>query len=193
MSLIGITGAMGAGKTTVLRMFAGLGAATWDADAAVHGLYRRAGPLCQAMVQRWGPQALTADGDVDRAFVGHQVFHDPGERQWLESLVHPQVRCEMETVAAATAGDLWCAVPLLFEVGWAPAFRSVICVWCDESTRRHRLRQRGMDDTEIGARTRAQMHPDEKLQRAHCGLANNGSLDMTRRQCLEVWRSLGPA
>jgi dephospho-CoA kinase len=187
MSLIGITGAIGAGKSTVLGFFAELGCATWDADEAVHRLYRPDGPVVHAMVARWGSQATLPDGSVNRPWVSDRVFQVAAERLWLEVLVHPLVRQDMLAFHTKADGLLLCAVPLLYEVQWETPFARVIAVWCAESTRRERLLRRGWTLESIASRDQAQLSADDKLKRADFAIITDGTLECTRRQCEQLW------
>lgn len=186
MTLIGITGGIGAGKTAVLNILGSLGASVWDADVAVHELYRPGREGFTAAVQRWGREVMTAEGGLDRGAVAARVFASETERAWLESRIHPLVQKDMEETAARVSGPLFCGVPLLFEVGWQPRFATVITVWCDEETQRQRLAARGWSATEIAARLRLQLPAAEKLQRADLAIINNGNLDLLREQCRRI-------
>ena len=182
MALFGITGGMGAGKTTVLTLLSELGACTADADAIVHGLYAPDGPGARLVHDRWGDDVMDAAGAVDRRQVAARVFTDPAERTWLNSVIHPLVRDRLRRQESA-AGTLFAAVPLLYESGWEADFTAVIAVWSPPQTVRERLRQRGWSDTEIATREATQIPADEKLRRAHYAIINNGSVELIREQC----------
>jgi len=187
MALIGITGGIGAGKTAVLNILGSYGARIWDADVAVHELYLPGREGFAAAVQRWGRAVLTVEGGLDRQAVAARVFASPVEREWLEAQVHPLVQKNMEDTAARFPSPLFCAVPLLFEVGWQDRFAAVITVWCDPETQRRRLLARGWTEAEMAARLQAQLPANEKLDRADLAIINNGSLDLLREQCRRVW------
>jgi dephospho-CoA kinase len=190
MGLIGITGAVGAGKSTVLGFFAELGCAIWDADEAVHRVYRAGGAVLQAMVQRWGQDAIQADGSVNRPVVSARIFAADAERHWLEALVHPLVDQDMHTCYEKTNGLLVCAVPLLYEARWEERFSRVVTVWCSAATRRERLRFRGWTAEEIAGRDRSQLSADEKLRRADFAIITEGPPVFARRQCAQLWPRL---
>ena len=105
MSLIGITGGIGSGKSTVLQLLRELGAAGWDADEAVHELYRAGGEGLRRVAEQWGREVLLADGTLDRKAMAQRVFSCPQERERLEELIHPLVRRHMLETAAAAKGD----------------------------------------------------------------------------------------
>lgn len=181
---VGVTGGIGAGKTTVLECFRTLGAETIDADHVVHRLYAPGQAGYQAVVNRWGCDILKADGNVDRGALARIVFADRAERTWLNEVIHPMVR-ERFLRAAARPGRqlLFCAVPLLFETGWTDLFNASLAVWCAAAIQRQRLANRGWTDEDIDRRLRAQMPMDDKLMRADYGIVNTGSLSMLRSQC----------
>ncbi|MFA4943365.1 MAG: dephospho-CoA kinase [Lentisphaeria bacterium] len=190
MRLIGITGSLGAGKSTVLGLFARLGAAGWDADAAVHELYQPGRAGWRAARDRWGEEILAADGQLDRARLAARIFPCPAERKRWEAIIHPLVHDHMLATAQAAAAPLFCAVPLLYEGGWESWFEAVACVWCPPALQRERLRRRGLAEADISARLAAQLPADEKLRRADFGLINAGSLDLLARQCAAIWNRL---
>ena len=186
MSLIGITGGIGAGKTTVLQILRGLGAVCWDADEAVHELYRPGGEGLRLVAETWGLEVLLPDGTLDRKRMAERVFASQEERRKLEELIHPLVRRQMLETAAKTAGNLFCAVPLLYEGGWEKEFRCVVAVWCDRETQTARLKARGWTAEEIRSRNAAQLPMEEKLARAAFAITNNGSLELLREQCRRI-------
>jgi len=183
MRLIGVTGGIGAGKTTVLSEFERLGYCTLDADDVVHRLYEPGMPVYEAVAARWGVGVIQADGSLDRAAVAGRVFGDPAELSWLNSLIHPLVRGAFRDLSERTDGPLFCGVPLLFEVGWQDDMDATVAVWCDLLTQRRRLHDRGWSDEDIRRRLGCQMSMDEKLSRADVGIINTGSRLLLAEQC----------
>ncbi|NLF17563.1 MAG: dephospho-CoA kinase [Lentisphaerae bacterium] len=184
MIVVGVTGGMAAGKSTVLGCFQALGATVADADAVVHDLYASDRAVAQAVAERWGAGVLTADGGIDRGALAQRVFADDLALQWLNDLIHPRARRRLMDLAAGAATPVFCcAVPLLFEVGWDAGLDHTVAVWCDPTTQWERLRRRGWSDEHIAARLRHQMSMDEKLARAEYGLINTGSVERLRQQC----------
>lgn len=190
MFLVGVTGGIGAGKSSVLEELAGLGARTVDADEVVHGLYNGNGCLVKQLVERWGCEILDADGRLNRKAVAKLVFGDSGEREWLNALIHPLVQAEIVRIAAAQAAPLICGIPLLYEVAWETRMDCVIAVWCDPDTQRRRLSLRGWSNAEIRQRCAAQLSMDEKLERSDFGIINRGSRFLLREQCSRVWAAI---
>ncbi len=179
--ILGITGAFGCGKSTVLAKFAGRpGWHVSDADSICHRLYADPqGELARAMRERWGEQAAAPDGSIDRARVGRIVFADPAELEFLNRLLHPLVIREVERDAAGcrAAGRHGAfEIPLLYETGFADRFDAVLAIWAAPEIRHGRLiRQRGFTPEEIRRREACQMAADLKLERADYALINNGS------------------
>jgi len=181
--LVGITGGIGAGKTTVLGVLAELGERTIDADNVVHRLYESDSEIRSALATRWGTDVLEVDGRIDRSAVATKVFADVEERRWLNALVHPRVRAELHAAGGGEQELCFCGVPLLFEVGWEQDMVCTVTVWCDRATQVARLMDRGWSDEEIEARAGAQLDMDEKLRRADYGIVNNSSIEILQEQC----------
>lgn len=184
--MLAVTGGIGAGKSTVLRMFAGLGARVADADEIAHLQYRQGQPSHQAMVERWGERILDGTGEIDRRVVAAIVFQDKKELDWLNKLIHPCVWREVERLTADGEGPLFCAIPLLYEFGWENRVDAVISVWCPPDVQLARLRQRGWTEEEIRRRLATQISMDEKLSRGDYGIINDCTLEELAAQCRAV-------
>jgi dephospho-CoA kinase len=179
--LIGVTGAVGVGKSTVLQAFALRGCACLSADAVVHTLYHQA-QVRDAVVARFGAEVLDETGEVDRRALGRLAFADPDSHAWLEDLIHPLVGAHMrQWLAEAQLRDpapplVVYESPLLLEVGLADVFDRVLLITADDGTRRERLAQRGalarLEERE------ARMWPlDRRRAAADDEIANDGSAD----------------
>ncbi len=169
MIKIGLTGSIGMGKSTVLSMFADLGAATWDADAAVHRLYAAGGRAVEPIGAAF-PQAV-AGGEIDRAALAKLVLNDQAELQKLEAIVHPLVGEDREAflTAAAHAGALAAVldIPLLFENGTEKFFDVTVVVSAPANVQRTRVLARpGMSEEKFKAILALQTPDQEKRQRA---------------------------
>jgi dephospho-CoA kinase len=174
---IGLTGGIGAGKTTALEALERLGAAVLSTDAVVHELYLD-DEVRDAVVERFGPRAAP-DGAVDRSELARLAFASTEDRAWLEGLLWPRVGARMaawrEALADASppARAAVVEVPLLFESGMAEAFDATIAVVADEAVRAERAAARGHAALrERGAR---QLSQEEKAQRATYVVANDGT------------------
>lgn len=159
MTVIGLVGRIGAGKSTVARRFAELGATVVDADRLAHEAL--AEPEVAAAVEaRFGPGVRDASGRIDRPALAKLVFggtpaHEAALAD-LESIVHPRVRRRIEGLLAANAASaVVLDVPLLVQAGWADLCTDLVIVDCEESVRRGRLEARGWSVEQIAARDRA--------------------------------------
>ena len=195
MPFVGLTGGMGAGKSTALAALERLGAAVLSTDAVVHDLYER-DALRDALVERWGEE-VAPRGVVDRAAVAARAFADAEERGWLEAELWPLVGAEMmgwlERVRATPdAGERPRAavveVPLLFESGMEEAFDATIAVVSDEALRRERAATRGhAREDERAAR---QLPQEEKARRATYTVVNDGSVEDLEAKLSDVIEKL---
>ena len=194
MKLIGLTGGVGSGKTTVAGILRDLGAAVIDADEATHAVYEPGTPGFEAVVREFG-ESIVGDGRIDRARLGRLVFDDEESRRRLNAIVHPLVR---EWMAARTAEAIEGSaevvvqdVPLLFENGLEDLFSSVLFVYTPEDIQLERLVEgRGVPRERARAIIAAQMPIEEKQRRAHHVVDNSGTVDQTRNQVEEVWAQM---
>ena len=176
---VGLTGAMGAGKSSALEALGRLGAATLSTDRVVHDLYERP-DVVEAVVGRWGP-LVAPGGVVDRAQVARHAFADSAERSWLEGLLWPLVGAEVAAFREASAAlvppprAMVVETPLLFEAGMDAAYDATIVVVTEEQLRRRRAQARGHEAVE--ERHERQMSQEEKASRASFVVENDGSLE----------------
>lgn len=176
---VGLTGAMGAGKSAALEALGRLGATTLSTDRVVHDLYERP-EVIEAVVGRWGGE-VAPGGVIDRAQVARHAFAAPAERAWLEGLLWPLVGTEVqsfrEEAAAANPPPVAMVVetPLLFEAGMESAYDATIVVVTDEQLRLQRAAARG--HAAVDERHDRQLSQEEKAERATYVVANDGSLE----------------
>ncbi len=189
MPFVGLTGGMGAGKSTALEALRELGAQVLSTDVVVHELYRDA-RVRDAVVQRWGAE-VAPEEVVDRAAVAARAFAGGEEdRRWLESLLWPLVGARMaawlESVRALRPAPRAAVVevPLLFEAGMESGFDATIAVIARESTRRERAAGRG--HALADERAARQLSQEEKAQRATFVVHNDGSQAELRRELADV-------
>jgi len=180
--LAGLTGGVAAGKSTVLRILESLGQKTLDADRVVHELYRSDANIKDALRDRYGARVVTENQGVDRGELADIVFDGVSELTWLNELVHPAVKRKILEEKAQTRGILFCAVPLLFEVGWERDVNFTVAVWTDSRTQQQRLADRKWDSRELARRQSIQLSMDEKLERADYGIINTGSIELLQKQ-----------
>jgi dephospho-CoA kinase len=192
--ILGLTGGIGSGKSTVTRILRELGATTIDADAIVHELQARGQPMLRELALAFGGEILTADGALDRKALGAIVFRDETARARLGEIVHAPVIGEMmrRAKAAVTRGDplVVLDIPLLFEgrvsgrgSGALMHFDATVCVWVDEAVQLARTMARdGCDVDEARRRMAAQLPIDEKRAMADYVIDNSGEPEATRAQ-----------
>jgi dephospho-CoA kinase len=200
--VVGLTGGIGSGKSTVAELLQALGATLIDADAIVHELQTAGSPLLAEMVAAFGPGILDAAGGLDREALGRMVFADAEARARLGAIVHPRVGVEMarrlEAARARGVPLVVLDVPLLLEgraAGRAGASRlpydAVIVVWVPESVQLERqMRRDGRPREDALRRVRAQMPLDEKRRLADHVIDNSGSLAETERQVKVLYTEL---
>jgi dephospho-CoA kinase len=196
MLLIGLTGNIASGKSTVARMLVARGAALVDADELAREVVRVGTPAYDAIVRRWGDDVLSPDGVLDRPALRERVFAEPLELEALNAIVHPEVgRLRDERLAELRArGErvVVCDIPLLFERNLADEFDHVILVDAPRPLRLERLvRDRGLRETDAMAMIAAQMPAELKRARADFIIDNLGTVAELERKVDTVWAELG--
>jgi dephospho-CoA kinase len=194
MKLVGLTGGVGSGKSTVAEMMRELGAEVVDADEATHAVYEPGSPGFDAVVREFG-DAYVDGGRIDRSQLGELVFRDDDARRRLNSIVHPLVRDWMaqRTAEAAERGAEVVVqdVPLLFENGLERLFSSVVLVYVPEEVQVERLVSgRGFAPERARAMIAAQMPIENKRGLAHHVINNSGTREETQAQVKAVWKQL---
>ncbi|HRY29652.1 MAG TPA: dephospho-CoA kinase [Elusimicrobiota bacterium] len=180
--VVGLTGGIGSGKSTVLRMFRRLGCATADADAIAHRALEPGGPTYARVKRLFGPEIVGKDRQLNRARIADLVFRAPSLRRRLEHLVHPIVLRELDRrIRRVKKGVLVLDIPLLFEGGYQSFVDTTAVVWCSRARRLRRLRRRGKFSLpDIRRRMDSQIPLSQKRHRAAWVIDNNGALSQTR-------------
>lgn len=190
---VGLTGGVASGKSTVSEILRELGAVVVDADVLAREVVMAGTPGLTEVVAEFGPEVLTADGELDRAAVARVVFADDDARRRLEAIIHPLVRAAAAEVAASAAPGALVVhdVPLLVETGQAGAYDAVVVVDVPPDVQVERMmRERGMTREDAEARIRAQAGRDQRLAVATHVIDNTGTLDDLRRRVREVYDEL---
>ncbi|CAN5166283.1 hypothetical protein BH20ACT24_BH20ACT24_01070 [soil metagenome] len=194
MLLVGLTGGIGAGKSTVARLLEGHGAVVVDADELARRALEPGTPGHEAVVAAFGRSSLTTSGEIDREWLAEHVFGDADARRLLEGIVHPEVaRLFAEAVQPhrATNRVVVYVVPLLVEAGLEDAFDVVVTVWAPADVRLSRLTSlRGLSDEEVLARMAAQASDEDRTRAANVVLSNAGSPDDLSAQVDRLWADL---
>ncbi|WP_344169496.1 dephospho-CoA kinase [Pilimelia columellifera] len=190
MLTIGLTGGIGAGKSTVARRLGALGAVVIDADVVARDVVRAGGDGLAEVVAAFGSRVVGADGELDRVALGAIVFADADRRALLERIIHPRVRERAERLERSAPADAIVVhdIPLLVESGQAAAFPLVIVVAATVETRVARLiRHRAMPAGQARARIDAQASDADRLAAADVVLRNDGPVDALDESVDRLW------
>lgn len=201
MRVIGLTGGIGSGKSTVGRLLRDAGAFVIDADQVARDVVRRGTPGLAAIADAFGPDVIGPDGELDRPAMAGIVFNDPERRKELESITHPRIGTAIqERMAGIQALELGggrerlvvVEHPLLVETGLAAGYEVVIVVLADEDVRLTRLVERGLSRGDARARMAAQATDDQRRAAATHIVDNSGDLASLGRQVAVIARDLLP-
>ncbi len=187
MLVVGLTGGIGSGKSTVSSLLTERGALVVDTDVVARQVVAPGGPAYDALVDRFGPTLAS-----DRRALAGVVFSDPSALADLNAIVHPAVREEVARRMAELRDDgadvVVLAVPLLVETGGAYGVDAVVVVDCPEEIAVRRLvEQRGMDEADVRRRMAAQASRDERTAIADVVIHNDSSMDDLEAQADETW------
>jgi dephospho-CoA kinase len=190
MLLVGLTGGLGSGKSTVAGMLAAKGAVILDADEFAREAVDVGTPGLKEVVSRFGPRVLQPGGALDRAALAAIVFSDEQARRDLEAIVHPAVRRLFEQGIAANSGTdnvVVIASPLLVEMGMHEMCDVVVVLDLDEETQVARAVERGMQEADARARIAAQGSRARRASAADILVDNGGSLEALRESVDRLW------
>lgn len=189
--VLGITGGVGCGKSSVGRLLERLGARVLDADDVARRQLDPGSEAYDAVVARF-PESRGPDGRLNRPRIAARVFADAGDRDALHAAVHPAVLREMRAWVREHrgAGPLAAIVPLLYEVGFTDPWDAVLCVAADPAVVADRVRARGWTAGEAARRQASQWPLDEKIRRADFVIWNNGSQAELEADVKRVWQEL---
>lgn len=193
MQVIGLTGGIASGKSTVARILERLGAVIVDADLLAREAVLPDAPAHQGIVAAFGPEILLPDATLDRKALGRIVFADPEARRRLEAITHPAIaRLAEERLAAARrsgAPAVFYVAPLLIEAGATGRVDDIWVVYADRETQIARLTERdGIRREEAEQRLAAQMPMEEKAAHGSAVIDNRGAPEDTERQVVALWK-----
>jgi dephospho-CoA kinase len=195
--VIGLTGGIGSGKTTVARLLAARGARVIDTDTIAHDAYRPGTDAHRRIVETFGSGVVAPDGAIDRKALGALVFGAPDQLVRLNAIVHPYVGEEVRRRMAAARADggrapIVLEVPLLVEVGWKPLVDRLWVVSVPREVAIERVAARSeLPRAEIERRIDAQLPDAERRRHADLVIENAGTLDALAARVEEAWRTLG--
>ncbi|GAB2658023.1 dephospho-CoA kinase [Gordonia jinhuaensis] len=190
MIRLGLTGGIGAGKSTVARALTELGGIVVDADRIAREVVEPGTPGLAALVEAFGEQILSADGALNRPALAAKAFADDEQRAKLNSITHPLVAARTAELVEQAPGDAIVVqdIPLIVENQMAPFFHLVAVVGTDETIRLDRLtRIRGMDEQDARARIRAQASDEQRRAVADVWIDNSGDEEITREAVRRLW------
>jgi dephospho-CoA kinase len=195
MLLVGLTGNIASGKSTVARRFAAHGATIIDADVLARESVAAGSPALAAIRDRWGSDVISPDGTLDRASLRERVFSEADELDALNAIVHPEIarRRDALVAEARARGDqiVVSDIPLLFERKLVGQFDKIVLVDAPRPVRLERLvKQRGLDAAEAMKMIAAQMPAELKRARADYIIDNLGTIDELERRTDAVWHEL---
>lgn len=194
LKLIGLTGGPGCGKSAVLKIFEKF--ASWrvfDADKICHEIYSEPeSPIVKAVAERWGKSFILADGTPDRTKIAARVFQNNEDREWLNSLFHPEImrRIQRRMEECSCSSVIVIDAPLLFETGWERQMDLTVAVWSAPEIQMRRLLERGWTKEHAEKRIAAQFSAQKKLELADYGIINNSTIAVLEEQCLEFAKKI---
>ena len=196
MLVIGLTGGIATGKSTVATIFKKAGAVIIDADQIARELVKKGQPAHRAIVEKFGKNVLLPDGEINRSALGDIIFNDPHKKDLLNKIVHPYVRREQERqlkqIEKANPNTLVILdIPLLLESEMYKDLSDVVVVYAPEHIQIQRLMQRdNIPRADALARVRSQMPIEEKKDKATIVIDNSSSRENTRKQTLKIFQQL---
>lgn len=194
MKILGLTGGIGMGKSTVARMLCEQGCAVIDTDLLARQLVEPRSPTLAEIIEVFGPDLCDGAGRLRRAEMARLVFSDVAARRRLEGILHPRIRQLWQQQVAdwrmAGREAAVVVIPLLFETGAAGEFDAVVCVACTLASQRQRCLARGWTSEQIEARLDAQWPIAQKIARSNYLVWSEGCLDTTLEQVRRILRQL---
>jgi dephospho-CoA kinase len=191
--VVGVTGGIACGKSEVGRILSEMGFAVCDADRVAHDLMKKGTSIFSQVVDRFGTRILAANGEISRPILGKIVFENPGQREFLNELVHPAVRESLTGwIDQMRSGEKHAAVliPLLFESGMQDMdWDAVVCVSSYEEEIFQRLEKRGLSREDAERRMYSQMPLEKKEKLADYVVPNHGTLgelELATRKTVEA-------
>lgn len=187
MNIIGLTGSIGTGKSTVASLFQKLGARVVDLDELAHEVIYPHRSAWTKIVECFGTEILNEDSTIDRQKLAQIVFDDHDKLELLNQIVHPAIfqedaRLTSELIASDSEAMIVKDIPLLYESGMANIFDKTVVVYTSEQRQLDRLIKKGFTKEHALQRIRAQLSVLEKVKLADLVINNNGSFESTKRQ-----------
>lgn len=195
MYVIGLTGGIGSGKSTVARILEEQGAHILSADLIGHEVYLPGRPAYREIIEAFGEEIVAEDGTIDRKKLGAIVFSDPRRLRKLNAITHPRMKGMMrEKLAELKRSGVRVAVleaALLLDAGWDDLADEVwVTVVPPEIAAKRTAARSGLSEQEVMERIKTQMSNEERIRRANVIISTEGDLEDTRRRTLKEWEAL---
>lgn len=193
MYIVGLTGGIASGKSTVSSMLTELGAYIIDTDKIAHTVVSPKQPALLAIAAHFGPKIMLPDGNLNRKMLGDIIFANPEERSCLEKIIHPYIEKQVEkNIGRAEKLGYKIVVidvPLLFEAGWQHKVDEIWVVYVDLNIQVSRLVARNqLTYVQAIERINAQLDLEEKAKRSQVVIDNNSDIEITKQQVLSAWQ-----
>ncbi len=192
--LIGLTGGIASGKSTVLDLLSHMGAITIDADQVSRALTQKGSPTLEKIKETFGAEYFLPSGELDRLRLGEKIFSDPKAKKKLEDIMHPMINSRIQELVqmnreAYPDKNIVVDVPLLFEQNREKQYDQIWVVWVDFHTQLTRLMKRNsLSKKEAVKRISAQMPMEEKIKKADVVIDNSGGFDQTKAQVKQFYK-----
>lgn len=189
---VGLTGGIGAGKSTVADLFSQKGAVVIRSDELARQVIEPQTPGFQQVIDRFGKEFVNSEGYIDRAKLAQVVFHDDAALKDLENIVHPLVRSKTNQIIDQHTSETIIVneIPLLLEKKMESLFDFLVIVISSEKNRLERLSQRGLTAEQASARMSKQVSDDERKAAADFLIVNDGNLDQLEVDVEKIWQTL---
>ena len=195
MKVIGITGGIGSGKSTVARILGEMGAVIIDVDKVGHEALKPGSEAWKQVIKEFGQEIVAESGEIDRSRLGKLVFNSPGARANLNRIMHPvifkMVNDRLEEYRRKGVGVVVLEAPLMVEVGKTSQVDEVWVTVAPEATVLKRITERtGLSEAEARARIKSQVSNEERIKYADAVIDTDCSLDELRAKVAELWKKL---
>ena len=193
--VIGLTGGIGSGKSTISQYLAELGAVVIDADKIGHQVFQPGTGAWRDVVATFGQQVVAPGGEIDRKKLGEIVFNDPESMTRLNEIMHPRMyqmaEEQIEQYRRQGVPAVVLEAAILIEAGWTPLVDEVWVVTVSEKAVVKRLKeQRGLDEEQTLSRIRSQMQTEERIKHADIVISNDADLSKVKARVKELWDRL---
>ncbi|MDP2916898.1 MAG: dephospho-CoA kinase [Dehalococcoidia bacterium] len=191
MKIIGLTGGIGSGKSTVSGVLAELGVVVIDADKIGHQVFKAGTGAWRQVVAEFGRGILSPSDDIDRRKLGEIVFHNPEAMEKLNRIMHPRIleviKAQLEEYRCKGAKVVVIEATLLIEAGWTSLVDEVWVTVAPRGTVLERLKERGLSEAEVLARIMSQMSAEERVKRAHVTIYNEVPINELKAKVKQLW------